>query len=480
MTKKSFFKILLLVVFIILLGTTTSKAAIYASNKTVNSGESVSISITSNVAVLSYKVEMTSNGGLTFVTSSGGTGAGTSVITDAKATGMKSLATYTFKAPTVTKDTTYKVTFSATAMEDENFNPVSNSTATATITVKAPAKPVTPTNPSKPSNGGNSGNSGNSNSKPTTPEVKKSEDSSLKALTVTDCELSPEFNSATKEYSLKVANEVTSIEIKPVVNDSKASYKITGAYQELAVGENTINVVVTAEDGTTSTYVIKAVREREALSVKEIKFSYVDSENNIHELKLLPEFDENIFSYNLERLSYTVSKIDVKVLTNMENSEIKIEGNEDLKTGENTIKITITLPSEDEEKEAETLEYTITVSKDIEPKLTLVGKIKKWFKGITGTIGTSYLKNEKKILTSLLGICSVALIGLTVYMIADYKRYNAIMAKIAEITRMNNAQSQQVNTTVEPTNTILETEKKEKIEKNTEVETETKIQGRHF
>ena len=148
--KRYLLKIFGLSILLISIYSIKSNAAISASSKTVNSGENVSISITSNVAVVSYKVTMTNAGGLTFVNSSGGEGAGTTSITDAKSTGMRSLATYTFKTPNVSQDTTYRVTFSATIMEDENLNPVNDSTATATITVKA-------------SGNTNAGDSGNSN-----------------------------------------------------------------------------------------------------------------------------------------------------------------------------------------------------------------------------------------------------------------------------------------------------------------------------
>ena len=114
---KKTIKIFLMFLFIVATYNVVSKAAISATSKTVNSGENVSILVTSNVQLSAYTVKVTGYNGLTFVTSSGGSGAGTTSISDAKATGgMTSLATFQFRVPTVESDQTYQVTFSATGM----------------------------------------------------------------------------------------------------------------------------------------------------------------------------------------------------------------------------------------------------------------------------------------------------------------------------------------------------------------------------
>ena len=71
MVRKKFLKILIIAFFIIIINITVSEAAISASSVTVNSGEKVQISVSSNIAVTSYKLTMTNSGGLTFITSSG-------------------------------------------------------------------------------------------------------------------------------------------------------------------------------------------------------------------------------------------------------------------------------------------------------------------------------------------------------------------------------------------------------------------------
>jgi len=87
-----------------------------------------------------------------------------------------------------------------------------------------------------------------------------SSDASLAVVRINPGTLDPAFSSSVYEYSVKVANEVTELYISAQPNDSGASVKIEGN-TNLAVGQNRILLIVTAEDGTVGKYVIYAVRE---------------------------------------------------------------------------------------------------------------------------------------------------------------------------------------------------------------------------
>lgn len=370
-----------------------------------------------------------------------------------------------------------------------NYNTETEGQQNASKSVQI-STPVTPTNPSNgnSSSGGSTGNSGSSdngstNNKPTTKPVEtpKSTDSTLKSLAVEGYELYPEFNANTKEYNIKVGNDITSVNIVPTVNDSKASYKLEGTYEELVVGENTVNVVVTAEDGSTNRYIIKITREREALKLITLNISYKDSEGNLKILNLNPELSDEIFEYKLEDLSYLISKLDVEVVANLEEAKIEITGNEKLSEGENTITIVITMPAESEELEDEVLTYKITVNKEEEPVVTPIGKFKNWFKGITGTVSTWLGENQYKIIVGSLMLCSACMGGISVYLVIEYKKYRMLLQKIAEITRLNNANAnipQTIN------NVNLEDNKIENIQEKNNVEIQedniAKTKGKHF
>jgi len=64
-------------------------------------------------------------------------------------------------------------------------------------------------------------------------------------------------------------------------------------------------------------------------------------------------------------------------------------------------------------------------------------KIKNWFSGIGSAISTWYSENHDRLIVGLLVVATVAYIGLTIYYIYDYKKYQELMSKIAELNKIN-------------------------------------------
>lgn len=368
--------------------------------------------------------------------------------------------------------------------------------ASKSVTIQAPVTPSNNTSGggssssygnsgTSSSSGSSSSGSGSSTPKPSTntkpnnttkpEEVKKSNDATLKSLQVEGLELYPEFNAGVKEYNVKVTNDVTAVKIIPEVNDSKASFTLEGIYENLAVGENTAGVLVTAEDGSTNRYIIKINRERESLKLNALKISYIDELGN--EVVLTPVITEEVFKYTLNNIPYYIDALNIDVLSNLEDAKIEIIGNQELAEGENKIIVKITMPAESEELEDEVLEYSFTVNKEMAPKLTLLGKIQNWFKGITGTVGAWVNENQYKIVIGSLMLCSGALGGLSVYLAFAYKKYRLLVQKIAEVTRINTANANSIQPEV-----IAQKESINNINsKEEEIEEETaKQRGRHF
>ncbi|KAF3978660.1 MAG: BspA family leucine-rich repeat surface protein, partial [Methylococcales symbiont of Iophon sp. n. MRB-2018] len=96
---------------------------------------------------------------------------------------------------------------------------------------------------------------------------------SLSALTLSTATgtatLAPDFASDTLDYTVSVDNTVTSLTVTPTSTDSNANFVISGTATDgtdltidsnevsgLTEGDNTINIAVTAEDGTTQSYTI--------------------------------------------------------------------------------------------------------------------------------------------------------------------------------------------------------------------------------
>ena len=111
-------------------------------------------------------------------------------------------------------------------------------------------------------NGDNAGedntNKGNENK-----EEKKSSNASLSSLVISAGTLSPEFSSDTKDYTATVDYSCSSLAVTANPSDSKASVTSVTGNDSLEVGDNTVSVVVTAEDGSTGTYNIVVTRRAE-------------------------------------------------------------------------------------------------------------------------------------------------------------------------------------------------------------------------
>lgn len=86
-------------------------------------------------------------------------------------------------------------------------------------------------------------------------EASYSKDNNLKSLSVDGYELTPAFSSSVTEYTLEVPEDVTVVNVSAKVNDSTATVRGIGNI-DLSEGSNKVEVVVTAQNGSTKTYII--------------------------------------------------------------------------------------------------------------------------------------------------------------------------------------------------------------------------------
>lgn len=357
--------------------------------------------------------------------------------------------------------------------------------ASKSVIIKQPT-PTTPTTPNTPSTP-TTKPSTNTTTKPA--ETKKSDNSNLSALQIAEGVITPEFNKKVKEYSINVPNEITKLSIVATPEHSKATVKITGN-EELQVGENNVEIVVTAEDGSTDTYKIIVTRALPELNLQTLSICYIDENNQKVEIKLEPQFVFNTYEYkSLEKLSYTVKELQVDATANRENAKVEIIGNKEIKAGKNEITIKVTLPNEEGLEEQKT--YKITIEREDEPvivPLTTMQKMKNWFSGVGASVGGWITANFDKLISGILLIATASFVGLTIYFAYDYKNYQRILAKLAEYNKENlnqrasvalNPEMANINENVEPIDIAKdETEIQETNEKPDE---EPKaIKGRRF
>lgn len=183
----------------------------------------------------------------------------------------------------------------------------------------------------------------------TTEKPKESNEKNLESLTVEgDYELTPKFDKEVTEYNLTVGEDVEELKINAKAVDDSAKVEITGN-DKLLVGENTIEIKVTAEDGTVRTYKINVTKGTpEKLAISELTVEGYD---------LSPAFSSDIYEYTLDIPDLSVTSLNIDAKSNIDNAIIETTGNEGLKQGENII--TILVKSQDGK---EVITYQITAN----------------------------------------------------------------------------------------------------------------------
>uniref|UniRef100_UPI004029010F cadherin-like beta sandwich domain-containing protein n=1 Tax=Agathobacter rectalis TaxID=39491 RepID=UPI004029010F len=135
--------------------------------------------------------------------------------------------------------------------------------ATVTVTSASSNNDSNSNKDNKDNSNSNTDNDNNANKDNENKEEKKSSNASLGSLVISAGTLSPEFSASTKDYTATVDYSCSSLAVTANPADSKASVTSVTGNDSLEVGENTVSVVVTAEDGSTSTYNIVVTRRAE-------------------------------------------------------------------------------------------------------------------------------------------------------------------------------------------------------------------------
>lgn len=161
----------------------------------------------------------------------------------------------------------------------------------------------------------------------------KSNIKTLSSLSVGEYQLTPSFNPDVTEYSLTVGPDVDSLNIEAITEDANAKLEVIGN-TNILIGENTVNIKVTAENGTVRTYTINVTK------VAEIGEQL--SELSVEGYTLTPEFNKDVYEYTLDIGDTSITSLNINAKANNENITIDIAGNNDLKPGKNIITILVT------------------------------------------------------------------------------------------------------------------------------------------
>ena len=174
----------------------------------------------------------------------------------------------------------------------------------------------------------------------------------LGALTVSGANISPAFSPATTYYTAKVPFSVSKLSVTATAQDDGAKVSIHNP--QLAAGTTTtVQITVTAENGTKKTYNIAVTREQDP--------NYVPSSNtNLKKLEvkgqaLSPAFGKDVDQYYIW-LPYEVDKIELTAATEDAKASYKIEDSTQLPAGKKT-DIPVTVTAEDGTQKV----YTVSV-----------------------------------------------------------------------------------------------------------------------
>lgn len=164
----------------------------------------------------------------------------------------------------------------------------------------------------------------------------KSSNNYLKNLSIEGIEINPEFDKQTINYTVENETSKNIIEITAEAESDKATVSGKGSVT-LVSGKNTLNIDVTAENGAVRTYSIIINKKEKIDAVKLTGLELKTNDNNV--IDLTPEFSEKTYTY-LTKVESNIDKINVNYTAN-ENTSVSIEGQDNLKEGENTIVITV-------------------------------------------------------------------------------------------------------------------------------------------
>ncbi len=294
-----------------------------------------------------------------------------------------------------TTPSTNTATTNSTPEPSQNNNTTSSSNTLASGTTSGTTTTT--------SGGSNSSNTKNNTS--TTPStVTKSSNANLTTLGIKPGQYDfTGFNNDTLSYEAKVPEDVSSIEIFAILQDQKATIKGNGT-RNLEMGKNALDVVITAEDGTTKTFTINVTRGEETVANTTDNGEGL-KELSVEGLNLSPEFKTNVYEY---RVKYIGEETKLNIITEPTNKDyiVEVTGNEDLQEGENTITILVS-----KSNGTNIATYQIIVNKSLVDEEAIARE-------------KEAEENEKRQKTILIGaiIGAVVIVGIIMFLVIKRKR----------------------------------------------------------
>lgn len=287
-------------------------------------------------------------------------------------------------------------------------------------------------------------NTTNNNTNNNTNNTTKSGDATLKSITIGSKKYSGKSLKNTISYTANA--DVASIKINAEKNNSKATISGTGT-KSLKEGEtNKFIITVTAENGTKKNYtlnIIRLAKENNEPNIIDEKASQEESKQEelkltsivIKDVELNTTFSSDVYNYIANVKNMTQLEIDA--LANLEGAEIKIEGAEELKEGDNKIKVIAILGDKK-------VEYTIDVYNQITNEETGIIEDNNNIdedKNKTSFVGSVINIVKDNLITTILGAIIVLLLILTLSFAIKLHSYSKKIKALMQQTEIKNVET---------------------------------------
>ena len=141
--------------------------------------------------------------------------------------------------------------------------------------------------------------------------------------------ISPNFSNDVDEYVLVVPNGVSDLQLTATPADKNAKAVVTGGKDLKVDEENTVTILVTAQDGSTRTITMKVTRSK-----MESKAKVIDIRIN-NNFTMIPSFNSEVQKYTVD-VDYKTDKLDLVVQV-PDGVTYEIEGNNSFVTGQNIV-----------------------------------------------------------------------------------------------------------------------------------------------
>ncbi len=175
----------------------------------------------------------------------------------------------------------------------------------------------------------------------------------LMKLEVNQEGLSPNFTPSQTSYSLFVKDTINSIDVNAVASSTDSTVKVSGN-DNLKSGDNTVLIEVTDKNGKENVYTITVTKA----SDKDKSDSYLQT-LIVENLELVPPFVPETLNYDLGSVPNKINNVSIFAAPRQEGATVEISGNENLKDGNNVIKIKV-----NSEDGSTAKEYTLNLKKD--------------------------------------------------------------------------------------------------------------------